>query len=139
MLTMPAVAFLSLIVAGVVLWLINGYIPIPSGRLKTVLNVVLGLIIVGIGLWLINTYIPMAGVIKALLNIVVVTATCVGVLQALGLWEQVVQVWQRMANRFRQHRVDAQQRRVEEAEHRIIDPNRAGTSEAPQETTAARR
>jgi xanthine/uracil permease len=98
MLTMPAVAFLSLIVAGVVLWLINGYIPIPSGRLKTVLNVVLGLIIVGIGLWLINTYIPMAGVIKALLNIVVVTATCVGVLQAFGLWAPVVNMGRKVRN-----------------------------------------
>jgi predicted membrane protein len=45
------------------------------------------------GLWLINTYVPMAGSIKAILNIVVVVATCVGVLQAVGLWPQVVRIW----------------------------------------------
>jgi len=44
-------------------------------------------------LWLINTYVPMAGSIKAILNIFVVVATCVGVLQAVGLWSQVVRLW----------------------------------------------
>jgi hypothetical protein len=78
MATMPIAAVLALIVTGIVLFLINGYIPIPAS-LKKVLNVVLGLIVVGIGLWLVNTYIPMAPVIKAILNIVVVIATCVGV------------------------------------------------------------
>ena len=96
MLTMPAAAVLSLFLVGMVLWLINGYIPIPAGRLKTVLNVVLGLIIVGIGLWLVNTYIPMAGIIKGILNIVVVIATCVGVLQAFGLWESVINMWRKI-------------------------------------------
>ena len=89
MLTLPAVAVLSLFLVGMILWLINGFIPIPAGRIKTLLNVVLGLIVVGIGLWLINAYVPMAGVIKGILNIVVVIATCVGVLQAFGLWEPV--------------------------------------------------
>ncbi len=98
MLTMPAAAVLSLIIVGMILWLINGYIPIPAGRLKTVLNVVLGLIIVGIGLWLINTYVPMAGVIKVILNIVVVVATCVGVLQAFGLWDSVLNMWRKIKN-----------------------------------------
>ena len=98
MLTMPAAAVLSLFLVGMVLWLINGYIPIPAGRLKTVVNVVLGLIIVGIGLWLVNTYIPMAGIIKGILNIVVVIATCVGVLQAFGLWEPVINMWRKMTN-----------------------------------------
>ena len=98
MLTMPLVAVLSLILVGMVLWLINGYIPIPEGRIKTVLNVVLGLIIVGIGLWLINTYVPMAGVIKGLLNIVVVIATCVGVLQAFGLWDSVLNMGRKIKN-----------------------------------------
>jgi len=100
MLSIPLVAVLPLIVVGMVLWLINGVIPIPVGRIKTVVNVVLALIVVGIGLWLINTYIPMAGVIKGILNIVVVIATCVGVLQALGLWEPVVDMWRK----FRNHR-----------------------------------
>jgi predicted membrane protein len=99
MLSMPASAVLSLIVAGVVLWLINGYIPVPAGRLKTLLNVVLGLVVVGIGLWLINTYVPMAGAIKGILNIVVVIATCVGVLQAFGLWEPVVNIGRKIRDR----------------------------------------
>ena len=103
MLTMPLAAVLSLILVGMVLWLINGYIPIPEGRIKTVLNVVLGLVIVGIGLWLINTYVPMAGVIKGLLNIVVVIATCVGVLQAFGLWDSVLNMWRKIRNHRRSH------------------------------------
>jgi hypothetical protein len=98
MLTVPAAAVLSLAIVGMILWLINGYIPIPAGRLKTVLNVVLGLIVVGICLWLINTYIPMAGVIKVILNIVVVVATCVGVLQAFGLWDSVLNSWRKIKN-----------------------------------------
>jgi len=98
MLTMPAAAVLSLIVVVVVLWLIHGYIPVPAGRLKTLLNVVLGLIVVGIGLWLINAYIPMAGVIKGILNIVVVIATCVGVLQAFGLWDSVLNMCRKIKN-----------------------------------------
>ena len=76
---------LALIVVGILARLINTYIPMPEG-MKRVLNVVLALIVVGVALWLINTYIPMAGSIKAILNIVVVIASCVGVLQALGLW-----------------------------------------------------
>jgi thiol:disulfide interchange protein len=93
---MPLTAIFAIVVVGMLLWLINGIIPI-TGKIKTVVNVVLGLIVVGIALWLINTYIPMAGVIKVILNIVVVCATCVGVLQALGLWEPLVT----MGNNFR--------------------------------------
>ena len=51
--------------------------------------IVLVLIVVGVGLWLINTYIPMAGSIKAILNVVVVVAVVIWVLQALGLWGRV--------------------------------------------------
>jgi predicted membrane protein len=50
------------------------------------LNIVIALIIVGVGLWLINRYVPMAGSIKTILNIVVVVAVCVWVLQSTGLW-----------------------------------------------------
>ena len=53
-------------------------------------DIVLVLIIAGIGLWLINTYVPMAGSIKTILNVVVVIAVCVWVLQAVGLWTSVV-------------------------------------------------
>ena len=52
--------------------------------------IILALIVVGMALWLINTYIPMAGSIKAILNVVVVIAVCVWVLQAFGLWSTVV-------------------------------------------------
>jgi predicted membrane protein len=62
-------------------------------QMKTILSIVLALIVVGVALWLVNTYIPMAGAIKAILNIVVVIATCVGVLQAFGLWSGIVKLW----------------------------------------------
>ena len=41
---------------------------------------------VGVLLYLINRYIPMASSIKTILNVVVVVAVCVWVLQATGLW-----------------------------------------------------
>jgi len=50
------------------------------------LNIVIALILVGVGLYLINRYIPMAGSIKTILNVVVVVAVCVWVLQSTGLW-----------------------------------------------------
>lgn len=50
------------------------------------MNIVIALVIVGMGLWLINRYIPMASGIKAILNVVVVVAVGVWVLQATGLW-----------------------------------------------------
>ena len=53
------------------------------------LNVVIALIVVGVALWLINRYIPMASSIKTILNVVVVVAVCVWVLQAVGLWGQI--------------------------------------------------
>jgi predicted membrane protein len=53
------------------------------------LNLVVVLIIVGVALYLINRYIPMASSIKTILNVVVVVAVCVWVLQAVGLWGDV--------------------------------------------------
>jgi hypothetical protein len=50
------------------------------------INLVIALIIVGMGLWLINRFIPMASSIKTILNVVVVVAVGVWVLQATGLW-----------------------------------------------------
>ena len=59
----------------------------PRGVSKMPLvNLVLALIIVGVALWLINRYIPMASSIKTILNIVVVVAVGVWVLQVTGLW-----------------------------------------------------
>jgi predicted membrane protein len=53
------------------------------------LNLVVVLIIVGVALYLVNRYIPMASSIKTILNVVVVVAVCVWVLQATGLWANV--------------------------------------------------
>lgn len=53
------------------------------------INLVVVLVIVGVALWLINRFIPMASSIKTILNIVVVVAVCIWVLQAVGLWSNV--------------------------------------------------
>ena len=53
------------------------------------ITIVLTLIVVGIALGLINRYIPMASSIKTILNIVVVVAVAVWVLQVTGLWGPV--------------------------------------------------
>lgn len=53
----------------------------------TLLNLVVMLVIVGMGLYLINRYIPMASSIKSILNVVVVVAVCVWILQSVGLWD----------------------------------------------------
>ena len=60
-----------------------------EGKNMPLLNIVIALIVVGVGLWLINRYIPMASSIKTILNVVVVVAVCVWVLQAVGLWGQI--------------------------------------------------
>ena len=51
-----------------------------------IVNIVIALIVVGMGMWLINRFIPMASGIKAILNVVVVVAVAVWVLQGTGLW-----------------------------------------------------
>ncbi len=91
---------MALTLVTLVAWLINTYVPMP-GNMKTIANVVLALLVVGMVLWLINTYVPMAGSIKAILNIFVVVATCVGVLQAVGLWSQVVRLWGSLTHKVR--------------------------------------
>jgi hypothetical protein len=53
------------------------------------INIVVVLIVVGVGLWLINNYIPMANSIKTILNVVVVVAVVIWVLQAVGMWGRV--------------------------------------------------
>ena len=50
------------------------------------INLVIALIVVGVALWLINRFIPMASSIKTILNVVVVVAVGVWVLQVTGLW-----------------------------------------------------
>jgi len=53
------------------------------------INIVIALIIVGMGLYLINRFIPMASSIKTILNVVVVVAVCIWVLQSTGLWAPI--------------------------------------------------
>jgi predicted membrane protein len=53
------------------------------------INVVIALMVVGVALWFINNYIPMAGSIKTILNVVVVVAVVIWVLQAVGMWGRV--------------------------------------------------
>jgi hypothetical protein len=48
-------------------------------------HIVLVLIVAGVLLWLINRFIPMAAQIKSLLNIVVMIAMVVWLLQAFGV------------------------------------------------------
>lgn len=50
------------------------------------INIVIALIVVGVALWLINNYIPMATSIKTILNVVVVVAVAIWVLQGVGMW-----------------------------------------------------
>ena len=64
-----------------------------SERVRRLAMVIVALIVVGVLLWFINTYIPMARSIKDILNIVVVVATCVFVLQAVGLRSGVMRIW----------------------------------------------
>ena len=90
---------IALVVVGLIASFVNRSSEIP-GQVKRVVNLVVALIVVGIALWLINTFVPMAQSIKTILNIVVVVATCVFVLQALGVWNQLVSaskgMWARM-------------------------------------------
>lgn len=86
---------IALIVVALIASFVNRSAAVPV-EMKRVVNLVVALIIVGIALWLINTFIPMAESIKTILNIVVVVATCVFVLQALGVWNQVVSMWKRL-------------------------------------------
>ena len=95
----------ALVLVAILAWCINVYRPtaykttpdinigVGDSNMKKVANLVLLLVVIGIFLWLINTYVPMAGSIKAILNIVVVVATCVLVLKVAGLWSEIVKMW----------------------------------------------
>ncbi len=48
-------------------------------------HVVIVLIVIGLLLWLVNNYIPMDGKIKQILNIVVVIAVVIWLLEAFGI------------------------------------------------------
>ena len=64
-------------------------VPLQERKNMPLLNIVIALIVVGVALWMINRYIPMASSIKTILNVVVVVAVCVWVLQVAGLWGQI--------------------------------------------------
>ena len=81
---------LTLSVVALVAWFVNTN-PVAEG-VRLFANIVVSLIAVGMVLWLINSYLPMAGSISAILNTVVVVGTCVGVLRAVGLWDELVRV-----------------------------------------------
>jgi hypothetical protein len=55
----------------------------------SLIHVVIILIAVGVLLWLVNTYIPMDGKIKRILNVVVVIAVVVWLLQMFGLLDAI--------------------------------------------------
>lgn len=83
----------------VVMDTLNNDKPAPDSITKIV-KIVIALIVVGVALWLVNTYVPMAASIRAILNIVVVVATCVLVLQAVGLWGGLVRLWTDLSHRI---------------------------------------
>jgi len=86
---------IALVIIAVIAAIVKTYVRIPA-NLAPVVDVVLGLLFAGIVLWVINTYVPMADTIKAILNIVVVVAACIWVLQTVGLWGEVVRIWNRV-------------------------------------------
>jgi undecaprenyl pyrophosphate phosphatase UppP len=51
----------------------------------SMIGILVTLVIIGLLLWLVNNYIPMDGKIKNILNIVIVIAVVIWLLQAFGL------------------------------------------------------
>ena len=49
------------------------------------ISIIVTLVIIGLLLWLVNNYSPMDGKIKSILNVVIVIAVMVWLLQAFGL------------------------------------------------------
>ena len=49
------------------------------------ISIIVTLVIIGLLLWLVNNYIPMDGKIKSILNVIIVIAVVVWLLQAFGL------------------------------------------------------
>lgn len=97
--------FLQIIVALLIVlfaaWLVNRYL--PSRNTQVIVNTVLMLVVVGMGLWALNTYVPMAGAIRAIINILVVVAVCVRVLQVLGLWGSTQRLWRNLTTHREPH------------------------------------
>ena len=64
----------------------SAYLEVSRSKSMPLIDLVVALIVVGVALYLINRFIPMASSIKTILNVVVVVAVCVWILQATGLW-----------------------------------------------------
>lgn len=56
------------------------------------LQVVVALVIVGVVLWVINTYIPMSAGIKKILNLVVIVAVALYLLDLFGLLDTISRI-----------------------------------------------
>lgn len=104
---------IGLVILGILLWLINAYVPM-DGRIKQLVNVVIVvgavlwalqafgvfamggplmplvivLVVLGFLLWVINTHIPMDGRIKTIVNVVVLVIAVLAILQAFGVVPQ---------------------------------------------------
>jgi hypothetical protein len=104
----------ALVILGVLLYLINNFIPM-DGRIKQLVNVVvvvgavlwcmqafgivvmggplmtlvIALCVLGVLLWIINAYIPMDGRIKNIVNVVILLVAVLAVLQAFGIIPQM--------------------------------------------------
>jgi hypothetical protein len=57
-----------------------------------VIQLLITLIVLGVILWLVNTYIPMPPPIKLVINVVIVLALCLWLLQAFGIGNYVIPV-----------------------------------------------
>jgi hypothetical protein len=56
------------------------------------LNIVIVLVVVGLLLWVVNNYLPMDRKIKSILNLVVVIAVVLWLLQAFGLFNSGIRI-----------------------------------------------
>lgn len=56
------------------------------------LNIVIVLVVVGLLLWVVNNYLPMDRKIKSILNLVVVIAVVLWLLQAFGLFDSGIRI-----------------------------------------------
>jgi hypothetical protein len=62
-----------------------GHIALEGNFAMPLINLVVTLIVVGVLLWAVNTYIPMDSKIKNILNVIVVLAVVIWLLQAFGV------------------------------------------------------
>jgi len=53
--------------------------------LMSLIGLIIVLVVIGVGLYLLNTYVPMAKPIKTIINVVVVLAVCLWLLNVFGL------------------------------------------------------